>query len=146
MEFEEVVLGCALKKSFMVWNAVEDGTHVDSEIVGPGQGSANLRPGLPLRRSDRTSANRVQAGVADSAGVVVIVQHNGGEAALKQMTHPPSTGVDEVGMAPMGLANSKARTIGMGRHEDEDEVDMVGHKAVRPPLDTSATCSASRSC
>ena len=53
--------------------------------------------------------------------------------ALEEMARSPSAGVDVVGRATMGLADSSTEGIGLGRHKDQ--MDMIRHQAAGPQLD-----------
>ena len=49
------------------------------------------------------------------------------------MASPAFSEVDHAGVTPMGLADRATQPVGRLGHSDE--VDMVGHQAVRPDLD-----------
>ena len=46
------------------------------------------------------------------------------------MPRPAPPSIDEIGLAPVGLANRPAEVLGFGGNQNE--MDMVGHQAVTP--------------
>jgi hypothetical protein len=62
-----------------------------------------------------------------------VVEHDGGKAALEQMTGPASASVDKVCVSPVGFTDSAAKVVSALRLEDQ--MDVIGHQAVCPDLD-----------
>jgi hypothetical protein len=50
------------------------------------------------------------------------------------MPRPASSGIDEIGVAPMRLSDSQPQTI--RSHRGHDKVNMIGHETVRPNVDS----------
>jgi hypothetical protein len=54
--------------------------------------------------------------------------------ALKQMTGPPATRIDEVGISAMRFSQGPAHEVRLLRVQNQ--MHVVGHKAVGPHLNT----------
>jgi hypothetical protein len=81
---------------------------------------------------DQPSSHWVEFDIARGGQQVWLIEDEGGEPPLPQMASPPLSEVDHSGVTPMGFADRSTQTV--GRLGDSDEVDMVGHQAVRPDL------------
>jgi hypothetical protein len=64
-----------------------------------------------------------------------LVRSHGGETALKQMSRPATTSVDEIGVTPMRFPNGTTEAGGLLR--PQNQMHVVGHQAVGPYLGTS---------
>ena len=109
------------------------GWTVTSASPSPARCAFTLDQGPVFGARHKPRPDGIQADVAHGTQEVRRVQRYGGEAALEEMARPPSAGVDVVGIATMGLADSSTKGLGVGRHEDQ--MDMIRHQAVGPHLD-----------
>ena len=71
-----------------------------------------------------------QTHIAHRSDQVIVIQHHRGETALEQVPGPAPASVDEVGIATMRFADSQPKRIRMCG--DQDEMNVVGHQAIRP--------------
>lgn len=105
----------------------------DQGVVGAREMGARTRPSPISRLRSQPRAHGIEAHSADGRDQVRLVHRDGGEAALKQVPGPAPARIDEVGVAPMCLADGAVETIfTLGHH---NEVDVVGHQTVGPDRD-----------
>ena len=89
----------------------------------------------PIRRIlGQTGSHRIQADVRNCCQQMQVVHGDRSKPALKEVTGPPPSRVNEIGVAPMRFSDGQPETIRSRR--TENEVNMIGHQAVRPHLDT----------
>lgn len=98
--------------------------HDDQGVVDARETGARTRPSPISRLRRQPRAHGIEAHSADGRDQVRLVHRDGGEAALKQVPGPAPARIDEVGVAPMCLADGAAETVFIVG--DHDEVDVVG--------------------
>ena len=74
-----------------------------------------------------------RSGTSGGRRQVWLVHRHGTEPALPQMARPAVAGIDEAGVAAMGIREGAPQPVLVGRHDDQ--VDVVGHEAIGPDLD-----------
>jgi hypothetical protein len=127
-EVAEILLRVPLQQCFEIWNSIKDRPHRDQGIVDSGKVGSNAGPLPILRAGDEAGTDWVEADISDSADEVEIVEHDGREAALEEMAGPAPASIDEVGVAPVGFADSASKVVSERRLEDQ--VNVVWHQAI----------------
>ena len=82
--------------------------------------------------SHHAGSNRTELDIPRGGRQVVVVDHERGEPPLPQVAAPTFAEVDPPRVRPMGLADRPTETLGV--RGDRDQVDVVGHQAIRPDL------------
>lgn len=99
-------------------------------IIFPSQMGSYAGP-CPIRRiPGQTGSHWIQADVRNCGQQMQVVHGDRSKPALKKVTGPPPSGVNEIGIAPMGFSDGQPETIRSRR--TENEVNMIGHETVGP--------------
>ena len=82
---------------------------------------------------DQPRAHRVELNVPHGRQQIRLIEHERGEPPLPEMPAPSLAEVDHTRVTAMHLADRASQSV--GRVRNCDEMDMIGHQAVRPDLD-----------
>ena len=107
--------------------------HDDKPVVFPRQMCSHARPFPVLRMRAKAGPHRVQADVADGGDEMRIVHRHRSVASLEQMSCPSSSRIDEGRVAAMRFTHRPAEPL--AEPGTKDQMNMVGHEAIRPDLD-----------
>ena len=108
----------------------ENGPHLNERVVPPSQVSAHARPFPFARRRAKPGAHRIEREIADGVQHMIIVHRHAAEPALEQMPGFARAGVDEGGVAPVGLADRARKAV--ARRGRQNEMQVVRHQAIGP--------------
>src|SRR5882757_8058518 len=102
-------------------------------VVPATQIRAHAGPAPVLRAFDQARPHRIERHVAQCRREMRLVEHDGAEPPLPEMTAASAPRMNDAGIAPMHGRERAAQAVGIGRHENE--MHVVGHQAPGPHFD-----------